>query len=306
MMDHKPPSYPATSVETRKKGRESVEETMTRTTTTTTTMTTMMTTTIMTTTTTKRKGRRKTKETKVKGRISGGGEGGEGEKRRSRAVVVKLQSSEGEKFVVEDSVVEMCTTVKHLLRGGRHSFSNALGGQFCIEGSHAILKKEGRVLATLLTTNSNNNKQLEEISEEGAREDGAQEVEEQEEQEEQEEEEEEEEEEEVIVLREVKTWILEKVLEYCRYHHQNDSKLTEKQKRLWDTNFLNLKTNSLCELASVRCRLSHSLTHSFPHSHSHSHSHSVSLTHVLLVLHHVLLVCCGCGQRRRTIWTSSH
>lgn len=46
----------------------------------------------------------------------------------------------------------MCPTAKHVLSGRRTSFRNALGGStFAIEGSHVLLKREGRVLATLLS-----------------------------------------------------------------------------------------------------------------------------------------------------------
>jgi hypothetical protein len=46
----------------------------------------------------------------------------------------------------------MCPTAKHVLGGKRTSFRNTLGGStFAIEGSHVLLKREGRVLATLLS-----------------------------------------------------------------------------------------------------------------------------------------------------------
>jgi len=96
--------------------------------------------------------------------------------------VVKLQSSDGDLFEIEDPVVAMCATVKNMLKG-KTAFKNSLGGQFSIEGSYVILKKEGRVLASLIKNTD---------------------------------------EEAIVSLPEVKSSTLEKVLDYCRFHNQLD------------------------------------------------------------------------------------
>jgi hypothetical protein len=47
--------------------------------------------------------------------------------------IVKLQSSDGELFEIDNETVSMCTTVKNMLRG-KSAFRNSLGGQFSIDG----------------------------------------------------------------------------------------------------------------------------------------------------------------------------
>ena len=49
----------------------------------------------------------------------------------------------------------MCPTAKHVVDGRRTSFRNALGGStFFIQDNHVILKKEGRVLASLVKSDN--------------------------------------------------------------------------------------------------------------------------------------------------------
>lgn len=65
--------------------------------------------------------------------------------------IIKIQSAEGEYFDIDIEVANACNTIKNLLRGsGKRVFRNALGGLFTIEDGRAILKKEGRVLASLV------------------------------------------------------------------------------------------------------------------------------------------------------------
>lgn len=123
--------------------------------------------------------------------------------------VVKLQSCDGEIFLIDDATVTMCSTVKNMLKG-KSAFRNSLGGQFSIDGSYVILKKEGRVLASLIKNDD---------------------------------------EEAVVSLPDVKASTLEKVISYCQFHHNNDS--TEREKKSWDTEFVQVKQSVLCELASA-------------------------------------------------------
>jgi len=67
-----------------------------------------------------------------------------------QARVIKLQSCERDLFEIGQDIVNLCNTVKNLLKGpGKRSFRNVLGGSFTIEDGNAILKKEGRLLASL-------------------------------------------------------------------------------------------------------------------------------------------------------------
>jgi len=94
--------------------------------------------------------------------------------------IIKLQSTDGDHFEINTDIREMCNTVKNLLRGtGKRAFRNSLGGSFRIEDGHVVLKKEGRVLASLLKN-------------------GDDEV--------------------LIGLHDVKTSTLRRVLEYCTVH----------------------------------------------------------------------------------------
>eukprot|EP01103_Thecamoeba_quadrilineata_P003293 TRINITY_DN13084_c0_g1_i1.p1 TRINITY_DN13084_c0_g1~~TRINITY_DN13084_c0_g1_i1.p1 ORF type:complete len:320 (+),score=56.72 TRINITY_DN13084_c0_g1_i1:1-960(+) len=128
---------------------------------------------------------------------------------------VNLQSCEGDLFPLSLETTSMCTTIKNMLKGGRRTFSNALGGQFCIEGNFAILKKEGRVLASVANETDSCI---------------------------------------VISLPEVKTATLQKVIEYCEFHSLSSS-LTDKEKKNWDSDFVKVKQNILCELASASYNL---------------------------------------------------
>jgi len=120
-----------------------------------------------------------------------------------------LQSCDGETFEVDNDVVSMCATVKNMLRG-KSAFRNSLGGQFSIDGSYVILKKEGRVLASL-TKND--------------------------------------EDEAIVSLPDVKGGTLQKVIEYCKFHNAPTS--SDKEKKTWDVDFVQVKQSVLCELASA-------------------------------------------------------
>jgi len=123
---------------------------------------------------------------------------------------VKLQSNDGDTFEIEPDMISMCTTVKNMLRG-KTAFRNSLGGQFSIDGSYVILKKEGRVLASL-TKNTD--------------------------------------EEAIITLPDVKSSTLEKVIDYCKFHAAS-ANASEREKRNWDAEFVQVKQSVLCELASA-------------------------------------------------------
>jgi len=125
------------------------------------------------------------------------------------AKTVKLQSCDGVLFEVDGDVVSMCATVKNMLRG-KSAFRNSLGGQFSIDGSYVILKKEGRVLASL-TKND--------------------------------------EDEAIVSLPDVKSNTLQKVIDYCKFHNTDGT--TDKEKKQWDVDFVQVKQSVLCELASA-------------------------------------------------------
>eukprot|EP01117_Protostelium_nocturnum_P014153 TRINITY_DN5352_c0_g1_i1.p1 TRINITY_DN5352_c0_g1~~TRINITY_DN5352_c0_g1_i1.p1 ORF type:complete len:360 (+),score=142.98 TRINITY_DN5352_c0_g1_i1:200-1279(+) len=59
-----------------------------------------------------------------------------------------LSSCDEKDFELDDKVLSFCSTIKNMAKG-RDVFKNSLGGQFTVEGSYVILKKEGRILATL-------------------------------------------------------------------------------------------------------------------------------------------------------------
>jgi len=123
--------------------------------------------------------------------------------------VVKLQSCDGKQFTVDTDIISMCATVKNMLRG-KSVFRNALGGQFSIDGAYVLLKKEGRVIASLSKNDD---------------------------------------EEAILTLPDVKGETLDKLMEYCKYH--STSQATEKEKKIWDNQFVQVKQGLLCELASA-------------------------------------------------------
>jgi hypothetical protein len=80
-----------------------------------------------------------------------------------QARIIKLQSCEKKLFEIDRDIVNMCNTVKQIIKGsGKRSFRNILGGYiqrkdcntdglrtFTIEeNGNVMLKKEGRLLAT--------------------------------------------------------------------------------------------------------------------------------------------------------------
>eukprot|EP01126_Amoeba_proteus_P022262 TRINITY_DN22543_c0_g1_i1.p1 TRINITY_DN22543_c0_g1~~TRINITY_DN22543_c0_g1_i1.p1 ORF type:complete len:144 (-),score=31.79 TRINITY_DN22543_c0_g1_i1:364-738(-) len=108
--------------------------------------------------------------------------------------IICLQSCEGDLFEIDNEIVNLCNTVKNLLNGqGKRTFRNVLGGCFSIEDGNAILKKEGRILATVVKNT------LEEV---------------------------------IIAFHEVKTSIMALVLEFCRFHSPVNVPLKVVTKRL--------------------------------------------------------------------------
>lgn len=129
--------------------------------------------------------------------------------------VVVLQTSDGELIDLPPELLELSTTCKNLLRskGKKSSFQNSLGGTFSIEDNHVILKKEGRVLATLVKDSPSEAQ---------------------------------------ILLHDVKAGTLRKVLEYCWYDINPGDQSGDKDRRAWKSNFVNVEQSQLCDLASVR------------------------------------------------------
>ncbi|KYQ96925.1 hypothetical protein DLAC_04245 [Tieghemostelium lacteum] len=98
--------------------------------------------------------------------------------------VVKLISNEGNEFTLEDSVVDMCKTVKSI-SSGKKGFRNGLGGWFNVEDNKYVLhKKEGRIVATI---HSNDDFET------------------------------------ILCFPEIRSAILLTVLEYCRFHSTTPS-----------------------------------------------------------------------------------
>ena len=125
---------------------------------------------------------------------------------------VYLLSKEGDLFELSQTVIQMCSTVMNML-SGRTSFKNSLGGEFAVQGSLVVLKKENRVLASLTKNDER---------------------------------------EAYLSLPEVTSATLEKLLEFCTFHSNED--LSEKQRKQFDNDFIQLKQSILCELASVRMK----------------------------------------------------
>jgi len=128
--------------------------------------------------------------------------------------VTKLQSCENAQFVVDDGILAMCPTAKHVVDGRRTSFRNALGGStFFIQDNHVILKKEGRVLASLVKSDN-----LETV----------------------------------VSLPEVKTETLKRVIEYCEFFSAPEV-ASVKERRDWESQFIqtDMDQGKLCELASA-------------------------------------------------------
>jgi hypothetical protein len=129
------------------------------------------------------------------------------------SAVIKLQSCDLDQYVVNDKILAMCPTARHVLDGRRTSFRNALGGStFNIEGNHVILKKEGRILASLIKSTP---------------------------------------EETIVALPEVKSATLERVVEYCQFCSSLEFD-NVRQRREWEAAYIkpDMDQGALCELAS--------------------------------------------------------
>jgi hypothetical protein len=129
--------------------------------------------------------------------------------------VVYLITADGATINLPAELLELSTTCKNLLRSPSKSssFQNSLGGTFSIEDNRVILKKEGRILATLLSATATKAE---------------------------------------ILLHDVKAVTLRKVLEYCWYDIQPEEKYPERDRKAWRHNFVSVEQSQLCDLASVR------------------------------------------------------
>eukprot|EP01116_Phalansterium_solitarium_P015142 TRINITY_DN332_c0_g2_i1.p1 TRINITY_DN332_c0_g2~~TRINITY_DN332_c0_g2_i1.p1 ORF type:complete len:443 (-),score=97.40 TRINITY_DN332_c0_g2_i1:19-1347(-) len=109
-------------------------------------------------------------------------ENGEGEKEKRKRKVF-LQSSENDLLELDEDALQCCSTVRNMLRG-RTTFLNSLGGQFSFDGNYVLLKKEGRILASLLRDTDD---------------------------------------EFVVALPDVKTATLQRVVDYCKCHNSKSA-----------------------------------------------------------------------------------
>jgi hypothetical protein len=123
---------------------------------------------------------------------------------------VVLRSKDGDPFHLGAPLIPLCSTVDNLIRH-RSSFRNSLGGEFVVVGRNVLLKKESRLLASIV---QHDERLLH------------------------------------LLLPDVSSATMRKVLDYCQFH-ANES-LSERQRRQFDSEFIDVKQNMLCELASVR------------------------------------------------------
>eukprot|EP00128_Syssomonas_multiformis_P001104 Colp12_sorted_trinity150504_noHs@6686 len=125
---------------------------------------------------------------------------------------VYFQSCDLKDFPVDEAVLSMCPTARHMINGRRTSFRNTLGGStFTIQGSHVILKKEGRIMASLVKDTDTEC---------------------------------------VIALPEVRSEILEKVIDYCTFCNTPEAS-DPKERKQWENDIIQLDPNTLCALASA-------------------------------------------------------
>eukprot|EP00026_Physarum_polycephalum_P008741 Phypoly_transcript_08841.p1 GENE.Phypoly_transcript_08841~~Phypoly_transcript_08841.p1 ORF type:complete len:377 (+),score=86.94 Phypoly_transcript_08841:73-1203(+) len=122
--------------------------------------------------------------------------------------VVKLCSCDGHVYELPHDVLEMCATLRSILRG-KTAFKNGLGGLFSVDNGFVVLKSEGKILASIVKNTS------EEI---------------------------------YLSFPDVKAEVLERVFEYCKYQTLGH---TEREKRLWEAEYVQIKQGLLCEVASA-------------------------------------------------------
>jgi hypothetical protein len=121
-----------------------------------------------------------------------------------------FQSANGDLVEVTDALIEACYTVKCLINGrGRMLFKNSLGGVFIYEDNKVIHQKEQKIMASLI---QNDAERL------------------------------------LVLIHEVRTPILKRLLDFVSYHQQD---ITERERKLWNANFVEQCSQILCELASV-------------------------------------------------------
>lgn len=74
---------------------------------------------------------------------------------RSASDDVSIYDALKRQFTIDETILALCPTAKHVVDGRRTSFRNALGGStFNIEGDNVILKKEGRILASVVKSDA--------------------------------------------------------------------------------------------------------------------------------------------------------
>eukprot|EP00045_Choanoeca_perplexa_P016899 m.234838 g.234838 ORF g.234838 m.234838 type:complete len:422 (-) comp17392_c0_seq4:2410-3675(-) len=125
-----------------------------------------------------------------------------------------LQGSNNHQFIVDKGVINLSPTLSNLVLGQKKVFQNSLGGStFSIEGPHAVLKREGRILATLLQQSSEHV---------------------------------------VIALPEISSPTLELMIDFCNFILSEAGK-DPAQCEAYDDKFLSTDTDQsvLCELASA-------------------------------------------------------
>lgn len=122
--------------------------------------------------------------------------------------VVRLCSCDSHVYEIPADVLEMCATLKSILRG-KTAFKNGLGGLFSVDNGFVVLKSEGKVLASIV---KNTNEEI------------------------------------YLSFPDVKAEVLERVFEYCRYQSLEH---TEREKRIWEAEYVQIKQGLLCEVASA-------------------------------------------------------
>eukprot|EP00730_Choanoeca_flexa_P002182 TRINITY_DN10944_c0_g1_i1.p3 TRINITY_DN10944_c0_g1~~TRINITY_DN10944_c0_g1_i1.p3 ORF type:complete len:129 (+),score=13.67 TRINITY_DN10944_c0_g1_i1:1652-2038(+) len=66
-----------------------------------------------------------------------------------------LQGARKQKYIVDERLLDLAPTLSHLIKEKRAVFDSSGGGcSYSIESPHAVLKGEGRILATLLERSS--------------------------------------------------------------------------------------------------------------------------------------------------------
>jgi len=127
-----------------------------------------------------------------------------------------FQSASGELVEVTDDLIEACYTVKCLIAGrGRMAFRNSLGGVFVYEKGRVIHQKEQKIMASLL---QNDAERL------------------------------------VVLVHDVRTPVLRRLLDFISFHLTDAS---EREKKQFNQTYVEQSSQLLCELASAAYYLDH-------------------------------------------------